>query len=144
MTRLSKADLEGYCKRNGIDYDKLLKQATPVKAVGITVALQEDDKRNETEKLFERDNLVPWKLAGVVIEYRVEPLNFRIGKGKCFYKPDYLAVTDEGRLQIHEVKGGFIREDAHIKFRVASLLYPWFEWHLWQWENDMWQCIEKH
>jgi hypothetical protein len=144
VTRISKEALQAYCKRTGIDMDKLLKQQTPVKALAITHAQPDDDKRNATEKRFDTDMLWPQKLAGLILEYRFESVNLRIGKDKAFYKPDYLVIRADGHLVFREVKGGYIEPDALVKFRVASLLYPWFLWELWQWDNDLWRMIEVH
>lgn len=145
MARLSVAQLMAYCQKNGLNYDDLLKKQTPVKAVAITANTEvREDLRNQNEKNYETEMLWPQKLAGLIVDYRSEPINFRIGRGKCWYRPDYMVITDTGSVQIHEVKGEYVREDSLIKFRVASLLYPWFEWHMWQWKDGMWSCIEKH
>jgi hypothetical protein len=39
------------------------------------------------------------------------------------YTPDFM-VVHAGAVEFHEVKG-FMREDAHVKIKVAARLFPW-------------------
>ena len=50
------------------------------------------------------------------------------------YTPDFLVVArdEEGyaRIEFHEVKGGFMRDDARVKLRVAARQFPMFTFRL--------------
>lgn len=39
------------------------------------------------------------------------------------YTPDYHVVTLDDVLELHEVKG-FMRDDAHVKLKVAAEMFP--------------------
>lgn len=44
------------------------------------------------------------------------------------YTPDFVCVHKDGAISAHEVKGGFVRDDAKVKFKVACEMYPLFRW----------------
>jgi len=53
------------------------------------------------------------------------------------FLPDF-AVMRTNRLTFYEVKGGFIREDAWIKLKLAAHLYPEFDFVMAQWTDMGW------
>lgn len=79
---------------------------------------------NKAEERYAREQLAPAKAAGVIRDWRFEPLKLRIGD-KCFYTPDFLVVTAEGFIELHEFKGHW-EDDARVKIKAAASLYPWF------------------
>ena len=79
---------------------------------------------NKTEKAYAA-HLGMLKLAGEIIDYKFEGVKLKLAP-RTFYTPDFLVVTCE-RFEFHEVKG-FLRDDAAVKFRTATELYPWFRW----------------
>jgi hypothetical protein len=44
----------------------------------------------------------------------------------CRYTPDFMVIAEDDVVEFHEVKGGFWRDDAKVKIRVAAELYPMF------------------
>jgi len=40
------------------------------------------------------------------------------------YTPDFLVMLTDGTIEIHETKGGFIREDGWLKLKIAAALFP--------------------
>ena len=60
--------------------------------------------------------------AGEILWYQFEPIKLKLAKGS-YYKPDFLVVTKDGFLEIHEVKG-FWREAARVRIKVAAAIYP--------------------
>lgn len=50
------------------------------------------------------------------------------------YTPDFPVILADGTLEFHEVKGGFIRDDARVKLRVAARHTP-FRFVLAQYKN---------
>jgi len=57
-----------------------------------------------------------------------ESVKFRIGEVKCWYHPDFCCIRPTGRLEIHEVKGPKVWDDARVKFQSAALQFPGFLW----------------
>lgn len=68
------------------------------------------------------------KRAGEIVDYKYEPFNVRLA-GKTFYRVDFLVVCP-GHFEFHEIKGGYIHDDALVKFKTAAELYPWFRWKM--------------
>jgi len=55
------------------------------------------------------------------------------------YTPDFLVWRRGiGAIEFHEVKGGFMREDALIKLRVAVKQYPMFRFTLCRFTKGAW------
>ena len=76
---------------------------------------------NNTEAEYGR-HLELLKSAGEVLWYKFEGMKFRLADN-TFYTPDFAVMLNDGRLQAHEVKG-FWEDDAKVKIKVASDLYP--------------------
>jgi len=84
------------------------------------------------------------------LDWEFESLKFRIGKAgkRCWYTPDFLVVVSSqgdcghDNLEIHEVKGGFIRDDARVKLEAAARLYPQFRWIMAQKIVGKWKVVE--
>jgi hypothetical protein len=79
---------------------------------------------NRTEQAY-ADHLEALVRAGELRRWHFEAVKFRLGP-KCFYTPDFLVVFADGRVEWHEVKGGFIREDAQIKMKWFVRDFPEF------------------
>lgn len=92
-------------------------------------------KMNQTEARY-AGQLEMLKLSGKILEYRFESMQFKVGEG-AWYKPDFLIIFSD-RVELHEIKGGFIREAAMVRFKAAMLLYPWFRWKMVQWKDGKW------
>jgi hypothetical protein len=52
-----------------------------------------------------------------------------------------LPTLADGTVEMHEVKGGYIRDDALVKFKVARELYPQFRWRMWQYDKGEWRQV---
>ena len=72
---------------------------------------------NKTEREFSvllnarrsRGEIVDWRFEGV-----------RVGWGDCMvYKPDFTALRSDGRIELLEVKGTFIRDRDIVRFKGA-------------------------
>lgn len=77
------------------------------------------------------------KRTGTVLEYWFEGVKFRLAD-RTWYTPDFLVLYASGFLECREIKGGFIREDALVKFKVARERFPCFKWSLWQRRKTQW------
>ena len=57
--------------------------------------------------------------AGEILWYRFEAIKIRLAD-LTFYTPDFLVLPANLQLEIHEVKGGFVMDDAKVKLKVAA------------------------
>lgn len=80
------------------------------------------------------------KTIGEVYSWWYEPFGLRLAP-KTFYHPDFLVQLADGLLEVHETKGGFIRDDSIVKLKVAARLYPCFRFIMIQSKKGGW--IEK-
>ncbi|MEN6384597.1 MAG: DUF1064 domain-containing protein [Phycisphaerales bacterium] len=76
---------------------------------------------NTTESKYEA-HLKQLMMVGEVIWYKFEGIKFRLADN-TFYTPDFIVLTKDNALEAHEVKG-FWQDDAKVKIKVASDLYP--------------------
>jgi hypothetical protein len=84
--------------------------------------------------------------AGEIVSYGFESISFTLahntkgGKNGMIYKPDFFVEFND-RMEFHEIKEVSIsrktgkkwssaREDAILKLKMASELYPMFAWKL--------------
>lgn len=86
-------------------------------------------RMNRTEQEH-ADHLQRLKIAGAIIDYRYEPFSLRLANN-TFYIPDFLVVCAD-HFEIHEIKGGFVREDARAKVKIAAEAFPWWTFHVFQ------------
>jgi hypothetical protein len=77
---------------------------------------------NKTEQSY-ADFLEKRRQAGEIEWFRFEGLKLRLAD-KTFYEPDFFVMLANGELEAHEVKGGYIFEDAKIKLKIAASTYP--------------------
>ena len=78
-------------------------------------------ERNKTEAAYE-SHLKTLMLAGDIGWFKFEGLKFRLADN-TFYTPDFAVMRNDGQFELHEVKG-FWQDDAKVKIKVASDLYP--------------------
>lgn len=80
---------------------------------------------NKLEAAYERDVLLPRKLAGEIAWYRYEAAKFRLTDTDKLttLTPDFLVMLANGDLEVHETKG-FMEEDAAVKLKVFADQYP--------------------
>lgn len=81
-----------------------------------------EGKMNGTEQAY-ADLLEGRKLAGEVAWWKFEAIKLRLADN-TFYTPDFFVMMADGRLQVHEVKGGVWQDDSRVKIKVAASLYP--------------------
>jgi hypothetical protein len=78
---------------------------------------------NQTEARYEREIIQPAFYKGEVIWYRYEAITLVLGDNTR-YTPDFMVQLGNGTLEVHEVKGGFVREDAWIKLKWCAEHFP--------------------
>jgi len=62
--------------------------------------------------------------AGEIAWYLYEAIALRLAEHKCFYHPDFTVMLTDGTLEIHEVKGEYVREDGWLKLKIAASKFP--------------------
>lgn len=63
------------------------------------------------------------KRAGEVAWYRFEGIKIRLADN-TFLTVDFAVMLSSGELEMHDVKGGPIMDDANVKLKVAADQYP--------------------
>ncbi len=63
------------------------------------------------------------KRAGEVLWWAFEPFKIRLAD-RTFYDVDFGVMLADGRLEVHEVKGGFITDDGRVKLKIAAEHFP--------------------
>lgn len=61
--------------------------------------------------------------AGELAYYAYEPIKVRLAD-LTFYTPDFMVVLTNGELELHEVKGAFVMDDARLKFKLVAEHFP--------------------
>ena len=79
---------------------------------------------NSTEQGYQ-DFLAARLQAGDLAWFGFEAIKLRLAD-LTFYTPDFVVITSEGFIEVHEVKGHW-EDDARVKFKVAARLFPWAE-----------------
>lgn len=77
---------------------------------------------NKTER-HRAIQLEALKRDGQIRDWRFEEITLKLA-ADCRYTPDMAVIENDGTLRFEEVKGGFIREDAWIKVKVAARQFP--------------------
>lgn len=65
------------------------------------------------------------KHAGEIIDWRLHPIRVRLAD-RTYYVPDFLVMTADREIQIHEVKGGYTTEKGQLKIKLCAEVLPWF------------------
>lgn len=77
---------------------------------------------NRTEREF-ADQLDLRRAAGEVVCYWFEAWTFKLANDTR-YTPDFAVLLASGEIEIVEVKGPLVRDDARVKLRTAADRYP--------------------
>jgi hypothetical protein len=99
------------------------------------------ERMNKTEARYAQ-RLEGLKACGEILEYHFEAVKLRLADA-TFYSPDFMVITADG-IEFHEVKGGMIRDDAAVKFKVASEKFPMFGWKMVQWKGGVWTVLRRY
>lgn len=93
---------------------------------------------NKTEQKY-YDRLTMLKNEGDVLWFEFEPANLRLADS-CFYKIDFLVMTKDLQMEVHEVKG-YWTDDALVKIKVAAAKFP-FRFIALQYKKKEWVVRE--
>jgi hypothetical protein len=96
---------------------------------------------NKTENRWQERLLQRKHILKEVQSFEYEAVKLRIND-RCWYTPDFLVVVTGGLIEFHEVKGGYIHDDAMVKFKAAAALHPWAVFRMMQWDKGSWTEIQ--
>jgi hypothetical protein len=124
--------------------DPLGKSCVPKKSV----AKVQDSPAETTVKTFGKRRGEPNKTEARFHQYLLalnkyrqidfEGVTLRLPDGMR-YTPDFHCVTDDGKVELFEVKGAFIRPIGLIKFRAAKIHFgTTYKMELYKWANSEW------
>ena len=99
-------------------------------------AARQPVRMNKTERNYS-EALEKKRIAGDIIAWAHEPFNLRLADN-TYYKPDFIVVTNERNIEIHEVKGRWM-DDALVKIKVAAENHPWFTFRAVFHEAGVWR-----
>jgi hypothetical protein len=105
-------------------------------AVRAQIASRVAGRMNRTELRYASEWLEPRRLLGEILRWDFEPVKLRLADS-TYLAPDFRVILAEGTEEYHEVKGGFIREDAWIKLKIAAELHP-YVFRMAQLRNGAW------
>lgn len=101
----------------------------------VVVTYKAPPDMNGTERAYQTI-LEARKRNGEVREYHYQLVTVRLADA-VRYTPDFTVILADGRLELHEVKGGFVRDDARVKLQVAARSTP-FAYVLAQYKAKRW------
>lgn len=94
---------------------------------------------NKTEAEYHRILQARERVGELLHIFEHESIKFRIGDKRCWYTPDFAVIGRDGVLELHEVKGGRVWDDARVKFQAAKLNYKHFRWYWCQKKDGVWK-----
>lgn len=81
-------------------------------------------KMNGTETAYAQ-RLDALKHDGTIIDWKFHVLRVRLADN-TYYEPDFIVMTAERELQIHETKGTFTTPLGQAKVKMCAEVLPWF------------------
>ncbi len=113
--------------------------APPIPRAKASKPGRQPGEMNKTETKYARV-LDERRAAGEVAAWWYESVTLKLAPS-THYRPDFLVMLADGSLEVHEVKGGFVQEDAWIKTKVAAAMFP-FRFVVAQWRGRQWNLTE--
>lgn len=104
------------------------------------------DGMNKTERLYQWE-LEDRKKRGEIISWYREPISMVVidaakkgRRAKVRYRPDFMVVLLDGKIEFHEIKG-FLRDDARKTYLAAVERYPCFTFRMIRRAKGGWEEI---
>lgn len=107
-------------------------------SAGVEMVHSPLDRCNGTEKRYFEEHIKSKLEDGTYVDWTFEAIGFRLGY-KQTYWPDFVLIDSEGKLSVHEVKGGYIYPDAWEKLKFAAAFYPRIPFYLCQYKGKQWE-----
>lgn len=65
------------------------------------------------------------RIGGEIISWSFDAIKLRLAHA-TWYSPDFFVLLRDGRIEFHEFKGSHWEDDARVKIKAATGLYPFF------------------
>lgn len=98
--------------------------AAQLRALGVKVHLPAPTPKgmNKTEARYQ-EMLEERRVLGTIAHHAYQLLTVRLGDD-LRYTPDFVVILPDGVIELHEVKGGFVRDDARVKLLATAAQLP--------------------
>jgi len=134
--RMNAAQLSQVLKRPGY---KTTLHGLCLRAAAASVIGRSKDRMNKTEA--EHAMLLEYrKRAGEIKDWGFERVTLRL-PGGVRYTPDFDVLGVGGELEIHEIKGAYIRTDGMNKFKQAVEVFSGWTFKMFQKKEGAWTQI---
>lgn len=130
---MSKQAVEAHQRHHGFN---LTHQVVVEDAPGIVLP---KNRQNKTEAAFGLI-LEAQKRRGEVLKYSFQSVTLRLGDD-CRYTPDFMVERVGQKPELIEIKGGFVRDDALVKYKVAKEMHDWADFSMWQKFKGEWRRL---
>ncbi len=91
-------------------------------ALPVATGTVREPDMNKTEAEYAQ-MLEARRVSGEIQWWAYEAMTLKLADNTR-YTPDFLVTLADGALEVHETKGGFIREDGWLKLKVAAGMFP--------------------
>ncbi len=91
-------------------------------ALPVATGTVREPDMNKTEAEYAQ-MLEARRVSGEILWWAYEAMTLKLADNTR-YTPDFLLMLADGSLEVHETKGGFIREDGWLKLKVAAGMFP--------------------
>ena len=88
----------------------------------VAIGHERDQGMNKTEAEY-AGMLEERKARREIAWWKYEAITFKLADDTR-YTPDFAVMLPNGEFEIHETKGGFIREDGWLKLKIAAGMFP--------------------
>jgi hypothetical protein len=95
-------------------------------------------KMNKTETAY-ASHLELRKRTGDVLWFEFEGIKLRLAD-KTFLTIDFPVLRGDGLMEMHDIKGGPIMDDANVKIKVAAKMYP-FKFFIVRKKSMFWSMV---
>lgn len=91
-------------------------------------ASRERGTMNGAERKY-AEHLAARKHSGEIVDFRFEAFKLRLADNTTI-TPDFVVLTNDGLIELHDIKGGWFPEHNKCKWKIGVELFPWFTWVL--------------
>ena len=126
VVRWSEEQLAAHKQRAAVLTPPRREEKTPESAkaqtLPVAIGAERDQGMNKTEAEY-AGMLEERKARREIAWWKYEAITFKLADDTR-YTPDFAVMLPNGEFEIHETKGGFIREDGWQKLKIAAGMFP--------------------
>jgi hypothetical protein len=120
--RWTEEQLAAHQKRTAEPARAGLAEGGEAAALPVATGTVREPDMNKTEAEYAQ-MLEARRVSGEILWWAYEAMTLKLADNTR-YTPDFLVMLADGALEVHETKGGFIREDGWLKLKVAAGMFP--------------------